>query len=281
MNISPKVTQSMPPRPVEPVKVSATVSAPLTPTDPKPIKEAVTVSATDPNELSDDIKAILSHPKANQKLKPQELEFVKYYQISKNPRLAAIKACYSDSVSKSSAFKWVSPVASKNSKPWIFATLHTQSPKIEAIAAKKAINLAADCAALDIVADKIDAHYVLNKTAEHVQKNNGEIPTHFKRSVDQDTGEEIFTPVYAYNATAVGKGLELLGKHKDVKAFNAELEINTDSTLGGLLSSIASTVKPPVLQRINPLDIEEGVLTGDTSSDEEPVKPSVLPNQGP
>ena len=206
MNKTSEVSQSMPKMPPKPPKVSDSLST----TNSKGEKETVPLSTTNSNNLSDDVLAILNHPKAKQKLKPQELEFVKYYHISKNPRIAATKAGYSDGVARTTSYKWISSVFKSNTKPWIFATLHAQSPKIEARAAEKAEKLVADCAALDIVADKIDAQYVLNKTAEHISKNNGEIPTHFKRSVDPETNEEIFTPVYAYNATAVGKGLDYL-----------------------------------------------------------------------
>ena len=93
---------------------------------------------------------------------------------------------------------------------------------------------------------KIDAHFVEVKILEQLDKANADIPAHYKTTKDKETGEDIKTPIYKYNQPAALKALELLGKHKAIKAFDNEIE-HKSTDLTNLLSSLKTNFRPPQL----------------------------------
>jgi hypothetical protein len=106
--------------------------------------------------------------------------------------------------------------------------------------------LAIEKAATLLAKQKIDEHYVEAKLVEQFEKANGDIPYHFKITIDKQTGEEKKTAVYKPSAQAALKAIELLGKHKKIKAFDNTIE-HTSSDLSNLLSTIRTSFRPPKL----------------------------------
>jgi len=185
-------------------------------------------------------KAFLQLAKCKKPLDAQEQIFVDNYLISRNAPDAAEKAGYSKSSCTKSAYNWVKPDYKKNKKPHIFSAIHSGLKKLE----KLAIKQAADALTEDI----IDAEYVKRKSVELINKSNGDLPTHTTVRKCKETGDIIETKHYAYNAQGVTKGIELVGKHKDVKAFDNTVELDVNSTLSSLLSNISTTTGPPALR---------------------------------
>ena len=183
------------------------------------------------------IQNLKNHPKITRKCDNKENLFIRYFLQGESPRKAAVSVGYSESTA-SKAGNWLNSNFSVNPKPWLFMAAYHQmlefdnrsSAKIESALTKR----------------KIDAHFVEVKILEQLDKANADIPAHYKTTKDKDTGEDIKTPIYKYNQPAALKALELLGKHKAIKAFDNEVE-HKSTDLSNLLSSIKTNFRPPSL----------------------------------
>jgi len=226
------------------------------------------------NELQTSARAVrdqlLNHPKADRILDEKELKFVSAYLLKRNASEAARDAGYKPSTASSKGWSWVICDIEKNTKPWIFRAICQSEHRIT----EKSVKLIAER-----ISDKvIDASFVEKKTVELLHKSNGDIPTHYKPRINKDTGEEEMIPQYSFSQQGVAKSLELLGKHKNIRAFDNSLELTADSPLANILKNLGSTTKPPVLAREHNGDISDGELIKETEQDKiDSEKPAILP----
>lgn len=229
-------------------------------------------SATD-DLISDSVKQaelVLKDPKCKKELTVREKNFVTHYIEHQVASRAARLAGFSDGVASTKAHNWIKADPRKNPKLHVFAAIYAAQRKVE----KNAMSKAATKLATRI----IDASFVQAKTVELIDKNNGDIPTHTTYHTDKD-GETTAQHHYAYNHGAVAKGLELLGKHKEIKAFDNTVEHTAESSLSGLLQNLAPTTKPPTLKRVDE-DISDGELVAPEDIKEEKTQ-SLLPDRAP
>ena len=184
---------------------------------------------------------LLNHPKADKLLDEKELKFVRSYLLNRKAAVAAREAGYKASTASAKGWSWVICDIEKNTKPWVFRAICQSEHRIT----EKSVKLIAER-----ISDKvIDASFVEKKTVELLHKSNGDIPTHYKPRINKDTGEEEMIPQYSFSQQGVAKSLELLGKHKNIRAFDNSLELTADSPLASILKNLGSTTKPPVLAR--------------------------------
>lgn len=209
------------------------------------------------------LETVLAHPKAQKQLDHREQLFVAAYIAKPVAAQAALDAGYSKGVAQSKACKWVRCDLEKNPKLHVFAALHSNNQKIHNKAVKQS--------AAKLSTKIIDAQYVLDKSVEHLEKSSGDIPTHVTERVDPTTGTVTRVEHYDYNGGNVGKAIELVAKNKKVKAFSNELEINTDSSLGQLLTSITGQSGPPVIEG----DIIDAEIVEDSHNTRPPALPEV------
>lgn len=220
-------------------------------------------------DAQNSVELILNSEKANKELNQREADFVTHFVELGKSSESARRAGFSDSVARTQAHRWVKADVSKNPKPHVFAAIYRLKHKAEQKAVAKVAH--------KISERIIDANFIKEKAVELIDKNNGDIPTHTTYHTDKD-GVTHEKKHYAYNPTSVSKGIEMLGKHKDIKAFDNTVEHTAESSLTGLLANLASTTKPPALNRID----EGNVVDGELVSEEDgqiPKPPSLLPNR--
>jgi len=221
------------------------------------------------SDAQNSVQLILNSEKANKELNQRDADFVTHFVETGNAYKAAKLAAFSESVAKTQAHRWVKADISKNPKLHVFAAIYRLKHKAEQKAVAKVAH--------KISERIIDANFVKEKAVELIDKNNGDIPTHTTYHTDKD-GVTHEKKHYAYNPTSVSKGIEMLGKHKDVKAFDNTIEHTTESSLTGLLANLAPTTKPPTLNRIDPGNVVDGEIIDDKSG-QIPKPPSLLPNR--
>jgi len=211
--------------------------------EPTPPTRAATILPT-PETIADEgqamIEALMTSDAAKKIPDHREKAFISAYLLRPNARQAALDAGYSDGTAKGQSYKWLWPDVEKNPKPWIFAALHANSEKIKQSAIKKASSTLAKRV--------IDAAAILDMSHEQYQKANAEIPTHTSTRIDPVSGATVEVKHFDYNNAGANKAIELMAKNKKVKAFSNEVEINTDSSLAGLLMNLSGQSGPPVIE---------------------------------
>ena len=183
------------------------------------------------------LKLVADDARINKKLTSRDSLFIRYFIQGQSPKNAALNAGFPNNAAIRAA-SWLNSDFSMNKKPHVFYACYLQLLELDKRATVKAIDVLAK--------RKIDAHFVEVKILEQLDKANADIPAHYKTTKDKETGEEIKVPVYKYNQPAALKALELLGKHKAIKAFENEIE-HKSTDLTNLLSSLKTNFRPPSL----------------------------------
>ena len=188
-------------------------------------------------ECQNVVKELKNNQAIYKKCDSQENLFIRYFIKGQSPKSAAKSAGYSNSTSVQASV-WLNSNAAANRKLHVFYNTYLQLLELD----NRALHSAADT----LAKRKIDAHFVEVKILEQLDKANADIPAHYKTTKDKETGEDIKTPIYKYNQPAALKALELLGKHKAIKAFDNEIE-HKSTDLTNLLSSLKTNFRPPQL----------------------------------
>lgn len=178
------------------------------------------------------VESIRQLPEAKRRLVAKERLFVSEFLKCGTPRKAAISAGYAVGTANQ-AGKWLRSNKSSNDKLHVFLAIHS--------ALLESDERAIDIASKALATAKIDAHYVERKTVEQLQKANAEIPAYTTTDAKGEVKEH-----FKYNPTAALKALELLGKHKHIKAFDNTIE-HKSSDLANLLGNLKTGFKPPNL----------------------------------
>jgi hypothetical protein len=183
------------------------------------------------------INNMKNNPAILKRCDSQENLFIRYFIKGQSPKKAALSAGYKESTA-TLASAWLNSNPASNKKLHVFYNCYLQLLQIDERAAVQATDV--------LTRKKIDAHFVELKIIEQLDKANADIPAHYKITKDKETGEEVKTPIYKYNQPAALKALELLGKHKHIKAFDNEIEHKV-SDLGALLTNLKTSFRPPRL----------------------------------
>jgi phage terminase small subunit len=219
---------------------------------------------------------ILKKDKANVKgLNEKEKLFIAFYLKTRDAKNSAISAGYNPTTAVS-ATGWLRSNPKANAKMHVFLELYDILLDVN--------HLAIAQAAVQLAKQKIDAHYVETSLVEQYEKANGDIPYYFKITKDKETGEEIKTPVYKPSAQAALKSLELLGRHKAIKAFDNTIE-HTSSDLSNLLNTIKTSFRPPKLtaNKTAKLPKPGSIIDGEATivQNDSPYYPADIPTPEP
>ena len=179
-------------------------------------------------------------------LSDKDLKLKSKYLETKNPVKSAIYAGYAESTAKARAYGWVADLSEKNPK-------RPLALEIQAEILKQTQR--------DTDNDNlIDDSWHLNKAVIQYRKASGDIPTHTTKKIDPDTGDSINIEHFKYDAANANKALEMIGKHRKVKAFDTTVQIEAGNILSDLIKNLPSSLGPPRLLRNNPVIVDAEII---------------------
>ena len=142
---------------------------------------------------------------ATKNLSPKQQRFVEEYLLDLNATQAAVRAGYSKKTARA--------IASEN----------LAKPNIQEAVAKAKQERSE--------ATKVDAKWVLKQAVEVHQRVMQEIKPVRNPKTREQVSDDNGNALFAFNAAAANRSLEIIGKHVEVAAFKDRLEVSGEQSL--------------------------------------------------